>query len=123
MRKIITGYPKTGKTTMAKDETEAGTPVRHTDNVAYLGWVEASAEVARWISFRAPYVIEGVACPRALRKWLRSHEGKPCETIVFLTEPHTELSADQETMSKGIDTVWNEIEPDLIDRGVEIDRR
>lgn len=122
MRIIITGYPKTGKTTLAA-ETEPGTPVRHTDNVSHLGWSGSSAEVARWISFRVPWVIEGVTCPRALRKWLRDHEGKPCETIVFLTQPHVELSAGQESMSKGIDTVWAEIENDLIDRGVEIDRR
>ena len=119
MRKIITGYPRTGKTTLAT-ETEAGTPVRHTDNINHLGWSEQSTEVARWFNFRAPWVVEGVTCVRALRKWLRENEGAPCDEIVYLTSPHVELSPSQETMAKGIETVWGEIKQDLIGRGVTI---
>ena len=35
-------------------------------------WSAASAEVARWLDDEGPWIIEGVAMSRALRKWRRS---------------------------------------------------
>lgn len=117
MRLLITGGPRTGKTTLG------GKNARHTDDlIGHLDWSEASAEVAKWFDAAGPWTIEGVAIPRALRKWLESHpEGKPADKIIFLNDPKVELIKGQAAMTKGLLTVWHAIKSDLIARGVEIE--
>lgn len=85
-----------------------------------MGWSEASAEVARWMAESGPWVIEGVATPRALRKWLKANPGAatPADRIVWLDRPFEKLSPGQETMTKGVATVWREVLPELQRRGV-----
>ena len=66
-------------------------------------------------------MVEGVAVPRAIRKWLaRNPEGKPVDRVVWLGSPRLELSKGQTTMAKGCNTVWQQILPELRARGVEI---
>lgn len=119
MRLLITGGPRTGKTTLGGDTA------RHTDDlIGQLDWSEASAAVAQWFDAVGPWTIEGVAIPRALRKWLESHpEGKPADKIIFLKDAKVELIKGQAAMTKGLLTVWAAIVPDLIARGVEIEYR
>jgi dephospho-CoA kinase len=122
MRTLIIGAPKTGKTTMA-NEAFSGIPIYHTDDLIKLGWSEASEAVARWMEREGPWCIEGVAIPRALRKWFATHPNKedtPCDTIFVLTEPHIELTSQQQNMAAGMLTVWREMVPQLKARGVEI---
>lgn len=118
-RVVILGGPKTGKTTLAKT---ADCPVRHTDNTMGLGWSEGSEAVAEWFDEPGPWVVEGVACARALRKWLQAHPvgGLPCDVIVVLHTPHVEWSKGQMAMTKGINKVFGEIMEQLGDMGVEI---
>jgi adenylate kinase family enzyme len=122
MRLLITGGPRTGKTTRALDLAQQhGVPVYHTDDAIPLGWHEASAEVARWLERPGPWIIEGVAVPRALRKWLASHpSGIPCEQCIVLRTPHIELHRGQIRMMQGLLTVLQEIAPELRARGMEI---
>lgn len=95
--------------------------VRSTDDAMHLGWSEASQEVSTWLDEEGPWIIEGVALPRALRKWLRANEfGKPCDRVILLRESHEKLSKGQQAMAKGLWTVWAEIVPELRHRGVEI---
>lgn len=118
-RIVITGGPRTGKTTAA---TALGLPVRHTDDTKHMEWSAASAEVATWFDAPGPWVIEGVSAPRALRKWLAAHaEGKPCDVVQRLTVARVALTPGQSTMAKGVETVWREIEPELRRRGVRIE--
>ena len=119
MRTLIIGGPKTGKTTLSQSYA---CPVRHTDDlIGKLDWSAASAEVATWFDAPGPWCIEGVAVVRALRKWLATHpDGTPADRILFLTEPKIPVTAGQAAMTKGIDTVWEEIEGDLLLRGVDI---
>jgi len=116
----ITGAPKTGKTTLAGDGN-----VIHTDDYIERGWSGASQEIADLLDSPGnDLVVEGVAVPRALRKWLKANpRGRPIETLVVLTEPHEELTKGQASMGKGIETVLKEIEPELRRRGVIIERR
>ncbi len=118
MRILITGAPRTGKTTLANSMGAN----RSTDEVMDLGWSEASLEVSTW--FDAPaYIIEGVAIPRALRKWKANNpnQSPPVDKIIILTEPFEALNDGQMRMGKGMDTVWREIEPWL--DGVEVEYR
>ena len=77
-RVVIAGGPRTGKTTHAnKLGAESGARVRHTDDlIGRLEWSAASQEVSQWFDEPGPWIVEGVAVPRAVRKWLAAHPSK-----------------------------------------------
>jgi dephospho-CoA kinase len=117
-RTVIVGGPKTGKSTLAR---KLGRKTLATDDVKHLPWSEASAHVATHMGREVDSVIEGAASVRALRKWLASHpEGKPCDEVIHLTKTHAQCSTGQSAMSKGCETIFKEIEPELRRRGVVI---
>ena len=124
-RLLITGGPRTGKTTLANSLERDGARVGHTDDlIASHDWSEASDRVAEWMNAPGPWVIEGVAVVRALRKWLAAHPaGAPCDRIVLLSKPLEPLTPGQAAMAKGLLTVWDEIRPELHRRNVEIEVR
>ena len=47
--------------------------MRHTDDVKHLEWSAASLEVATWFDAPGPWIVEGAAAVRALRKWLATN--------------------------------------------------
>lgn len=121
-RICIAGSPRTGKTFLA---TRMGELLRlkplHTDDlIGHLEWSDASLEVSRWMGLPAPWVIEGVAVPRALRKRLAASPDRPCDVLVLLSNPWEQLTSGQIAMGKGIRTVLEQIRPELRARGVEI---
>lgn len=112
MRVLILGGPRTGKTTLAESFGVAiGCPVRHTDDLLGGQWSEVSEEVSTWIDEPGPWIIEGVAVVRALRKWLlRNPTGSPCDRVVILAwRPYVSRSEGQERMAKGHDTILAEV--------------
>lgn len=120
MKVAIAGGPRTGKTTFAL-ETFGASLVRHTDDlIGSHDWSEASLAASQWFNEPGVWCIEGVAVPRALRKWLAANPGKPCDRVYWLTKAHTPLSAGQATMAKGCVKVWLEVLPELRLRGVEV---
>lgn len=141
-RIVIAGGPRTGKTSLAgrlgrteiplvlePDHPPVCMPgpsfpdVRHTDDLIHLGWSEASAAAALWLDAPGPWIVEGVAAVRALRKWLAGHpEGRPCDVVYWLIEPVVPVTPGQAAMARGCATVWNEIRDALQSRGVGIRR-
>ncbi len=123
-RVVVIGSPRAGKTTYAdKRGRREGVEVRHTDDlIEELAWSAVSEHVAvDWLAQPGPWIIEGVAAVRALRKWLRYNpEGKPCEEIVLLDQPWVALSSRQAGMAKGCAKVWGEVEGQLRARGVSV---
>lgn len=117
MKIAIAGVPKAGKTTLA-EEIKFKKTLR-TDDLIEMGWSEASLKASKWFDLEE-FVIEGVAVPRALRKWLERNEGKPCDTLIWLDTEYVVLTPGQKTMAKGCITVFNEIKPELLKRGVKI---
>ena len=119
MRTVITGWPKTGKTTLANS---LDVEVKHTDDlIDKMEWSEASQYVADSWFADSTFCVEGVAAVRALRKWLAQHpDGKPCDKVVWMDEPKVAMTKGQETMAKGCSKVWHEIERELIMRGVKV---
>lgn len=118
-RIVILGGPRTGKTTLADQMfgwhklNGQSMTLYHTDDIIHLGWSEASQHVAdEWLTQPGPWIIEGVAVARALRKWREAHPGErpPVDRVIRLTEPHVELNKGQSTMAKGEASVWWEIE-------------
>ena len=117
MRTVITGVPRSGKTTMSEDMSH----VRHTDDNMGVGWSQHSEAVSYWFDSPGPWVIEGVAAVRALRKWLkRTPTGMPCDTVVYLDREVVPLSKPQAIMASGCNTIWDEIKGELSKRGVAI---
>jgi hypothetical protein len=127
MRILILGGPKTGKTTLANKIGErmklAISPprIRHSDElIGKLDWSDSSKAVALWLSEPGNYVIEGVTVIRALRKHFAISNAGPCDHIIYLTEPYVTLTPGQLSMTKGVDTIWGEIRPEIIKRNIPI---
>lgn len=130
---VIVGGPRRGKSTLARNLRLANAiPTYCTDplslvkdpepDVTYLPeeyadkWSESSQYVAdEWLAkLDAPYCLEGVATARALRKYEQSVDGDPVKLselqVVVLTEARVPgLLQGQESMAKGVDTVWQQI--------------
>ena len=116
-RIVVCGGPRCGKTAVAVRASERyGRPLLFGDAlIGQLPWGEDSVEVSRWFDFEGEWIIEGVVCARALRKWLGRND---CSSdvpfrVVRLTTPAHDLSDGQAAMAKGEATVWDEIAPTL----------
>ena len=107
MRIAIIGWPGSGKTTLT---TEMGGG-RSTDDAMHLGWSEASEEVSTWLDAPGPWIIEGVALPRALRKWRARNPTlkPPVDKIIYLSRTVKELPQGAVSMGKAMDSVIAEI--------------
>jgi hypothetical protein len=127
-RILIAGGPKVGKTTLSGElqtlmysKHGAPTSVQHTDDlIDALDWSAASLEVASWMDMSGPWIIEGVAVPRALRKWLVRSSGKPADVVYWSIANKIPLTKGQLAMAKGCLSVWNEVREELMLREVEI---
>ena len=148
-RICITGGPVTGKTTLARklvldhaccrgtrfpyiDDGRRPSGCQyalHTDDLIeatkHLGkdaWSEMSRLASLWLDEPGPWVIEGVAVSRALRKWHAAHPGEraPVDRVILLATPFGNRSKGQIAMAKGVETVHAEIIPWLLDSGVEV---
>lgn len=124
MRIVIAGGCRTGKTTFAKEAgLTIGVRPMCTDDLVGLGWSQASEHASYWLDLPGPWIVEGVAAVRALRKWLErtpSKTAKPCDVLYWLTRAQVPLKAGQDSMNKGCETVWREIKDRLEERGVVV---
>ncbi len=115
-RVVVCGGPRCGKTAVAVRASERyGRRMMFGDSlIGRLPWGEDSVEVSRWFDLDGEWVIEGVVCVRALRKWLvRNPGGKPPFRVMRLTAGVHERNDTQSVMAKGEATVWDEIAPAL----------
>lgn len=122
-RIVIAGGPRTGKTTLADMLAKrSGIVALHTDDLIEFGWSEASAHVAeQWLTKPGPWIVEGVAAARALRKFLRATPNdRPCDEVIVCNHARVETTPGQQRMAKGCAKVFAEIEPALRQLGVRI---
>lgn len=123
MRIAIIGPPRAGKTTLANSLGRTlPCAILHADDLIPLGWSAASAELARVLHTTTYLIVEGVAVVRALRKYLDACTCRPVERCIVLERPREYLSRGQLTMARGCTTVLREIEPELVRRGVLVER-
>lgn len=130
LRTILAGGPRVGKTTLSRALAAAvDVEALHTDDLLgqepELTWSEVHVTVAGWMDLPGPWVIEGVATPRALRTWLRAHANDttaPADRVFWSVAPKVTRTKHQEAMTRGIESVWAEVEPELVARGVVVQR-
>jgi hypothetical protein len=107
-RLVITGAPRTGKTSLALQVTDR--PVLHTDDWMHLPWRELP-DAVKSESERLPrYVLEGVRAADVLRS------GLEVDAVVYLTAPKVEQTELQSNMGKGVATVlaqWAALNPNV----------
>lgn len=121
MRIAIAGVPRSGKSTYGLQLAQATKyPLTHADDFIAMGWSEASAEVARRLVTPGPYVIEGVAVMRALRKALEYGPGMPCDRLHWFGEPRQAFTKGQASMAAADTKRFAELRPELEQRGVVI---
>lgn len=132
MRIVVTGYPNSGKTTLAKLLSESMGWERSPDSpiipwstdslIDTHQWSELSATVSEWLDLPGPWVIEGVACPRAIRKWRKANEGEPppFEAFVYIRRLHMDYRPGQRAMANGLDTVMVELWAWLDEHDVQV---
>ncbi len=119
-RVIIAGGPRVGKTTLAAKACNDHR-VRSTDELIHLGWSGASEAASKWFNAGGRWIVEGVATPRAMRKWFEQNaRGTPCDLAVWLQEEKETTSLQQKKMAHECSMVWAEILPELMARNVVI---
>lgn len=119
-RIAIIGSPRAGKTTLGEQLHAAlGLRLVSSDSMIALGWSRASDEISAMIE-TTPGIYEGVAVVRSLRKLVVRHETRPVDVVFVLNQPRLELTPGQDAMRRGCDTIFAEIESDLLKRGVVV---
>ncbi len=122
-RVVVCGGPRAGKTAVAVRASERySRPVFFGDAlIGNLSWSDASMEVSRWFDREGEWIIEGVVCARALRKWLARNDGrKRTFDVVRVTDGIHDRSDAQSAKAKGEATVWDEIAPALSGCMIEV---
>jgi adenylate kinase family enzyme len=124
-RVLILGVPRAGKTTLAARMCPTGVSPRSTDALIREGWHTASDQAALWLDAPGPWVIEGVAAVRALRKWFRlnPHKRPPFERVIWLGSPRLPLSERQGALALGTASIFGEVLPRLERWRVRVERR
>lgn len=125
-RVIIAAGPRTGKGTLSTRASERfNRRVRYADSL--IGKVpesEMSDEVVKWLNEPGDWIIEGVIGPRVIRKWLKQNPGKtPDFTVVHFRGPVQTQNDRHKAQHKGVETVWNQVLPELKRRGATIIER
>jgi dephospho-CoA kinase len=114
MRVVICGWPGSGKSKLADElASKLGVKPKATDSLIRThAWSDASEAASFWFDEPGPWVIEGVAVPRALRKWHARHpdEDPPFDQIIVCQPRVDGLKPGQITMGKGHDTVLRGLE-------------
>jgi hypothetical protein len=107
---LIIGGPRGGKTTRAKElSRKHGIPIQHFDTyISKYEWSEMSDQIAKWLDEPGPWIKEGVAGSRGLRKWLRKNKKLPDFEIVVLNEPKIKLTQGQDRMHKNHTKIMQE---------------
>ncbi len=118
---LIIGGPRCGKTTLGRKlSRELGIPIDHFDNyINKYEWSEMSEKISDWLSEPGPWIKEGVAGTRGLRKWLRKNAREPDFEILILNSPHVKLTPGQDRMHKNHSKILQECLDELAKRKKE----
>jgi SPP1 gp7 family putative phage head morphogenesis protein len=121
MKIIITGGPRTGKTTLAKRyHDQYGVPVLRTDDlILRTSWSECSQVASEWMEEPGPWIVEGVAAVRGLRKWMERNKGGGL-IVAYLDDPVVPQTEGQRAMHRATRSIWDSIRAEVKARGIPI---
>lgn len=131
-RVLIAGGPRVGKSTLARklavrrNLTLPGIDDHNERGGYFLGaeeslaivkgessWSGGSQSMSDWMDKAGPWVIEGVAGWRAVRKRLATKGDLPVDVVVWMARPRLGLTPGQTAMHKGCETVRKQCFPAL----------
>ena len=136
-RIVVIGGPRTGKTTYATKlarqlgvhlastgkRTEAEGGLVSTDN--YIGrgtWGEVPDHIIKDLRQRESFVLEGTQAARVLRRWLTQNPDEPrIDKVLVFNRAWVPRNPHQESMAKGVKTVFRDLEPLLKMAGVTVE--
>lgn len=131
-RIVVCGGPRTGKTTISERlQKELGIATLHSSaeleslfpSGVKENWSASSEYASKWFDEESDSVLEGVRLAHALRKWLKANPGKPLDADIFLLrQPMVAQRDGQKSMMKAVETVFHEIEGELIRRGARVQK-
>lgn len=115
MKLLIIGYPRSGKTTMAREREHnltltEGYKASFTstdDLIKQYEWTAFSDKVADLLDQPGPWIIEGCSAVRGLRKYLKAGK-KPDFKIVWLDKPYIPLVGKQVGFAASLSSIWKE---------------
>lgn len=129
MRVIVVGGPSRGKSTLAdRLHAETGAPVYCGDPAStvryqypYVRYLPEGLDfrgdrgcaawiASHWLGMPGPWIMEGHAMARALRRYLAVSSKPPADRIVVLDCPaHRAETPGQAAMHKAVMTVWRQV--------------
>jgi hypothetical protein len=122
-RIVIAGGPHSGKSTLAAG-INADRRYRVHDGEELVGgdWSAGSLAASLWLDEPGPWICENVAMARAIRKWLTRNPTRPfpADLVINLSCQVAARSPGQAAMAKGCETVWAQVQPELVKRGVRV---
>lgn len=122
-RIVVAGVPRAGKTTLSARASERfKIALKSSDSlIEENSWGSDSDRVSEWLDAPGDWIIEGVAAPRALRKWLAANPDRALDAaVVWMGSPQAKQNKGQAAMGKACSTVWREVLPELNRRGVKV---
>lgn len=128
---VILGEPRCGKSTLAtKLAKRSGASlvstgkraVLATDDFMDVPWEDVPDRVIPLLEEREDVILEGCQAARVLRRWFRRDRENvlKIKEVYVLDRPFVPRSPGQNAMGKGIQKVWSEVRPLLIQAGVPI---
>lgn len=128
---VIIGEPRCGKSTFAaKLAKRTGVnlvstgkrAVLATDDFMDVPWDEVPDRVIPLLEAREEIILEGCQAARVLRRWFRQdlENVHRVKEVYFFDRPFVPRNRGQNAMGKGIQKVWSEVRPLLIQAGVPI---
>lgn len=129
-RIAICGAPRCGKSTFAsKLARELDSPLFSTgkkalvatDNFMTVGWDNVPRLVMERLLELDDWILEGTQATRVLRYWYKTApETLKLDKVYFFDQPWVPRNGGQNAMAKGVQTIWREVRPELLKRGVPI---
>lgn len=134
MRIAICGGSRCGKTTLgtklavdlgvhllSTGKRSTADNLISTDNYKGAPWEAIPDIVIPKLEELEDWILEGTQATRVLRRWLRTrYEHVRLDEVYWLDRPFVPRSKGQQTQAKGIATVWADVRPLLLRKGIPI---
>lgn len=122
MRIAICGAPRCGLSTLAEHlSKQHDLPVVHASDFREISWDKIPDAIIDTLKGKERWILEGFQTGRVLRRWLNMQGGAPPLASVYWLEKALSTRTDsQESLARGVATVFESVRPLLHKKGVPI---